>query len=98
MSRYEADRKFKILAMEKLNDILRSAREGIKDEFKSKLSIKLEKVDEVDVKNLAKENLVGKAEYDDMAELEKSKKISDDIISGLNQIEITKMVKKHGTL
>lgn len=98
MSRYEADRKFKILAMEKLNDILRSTREGIKEEFKTKLSIKLEQVDEVDVKNLAKENLIGKAEYDDMAELDKSKKISDDIISGLNQIEITKMVKKHGTL
>lgn len=98
MSRYEADRKFKTLAMEKLNDILRSAREGIKEEFDTKLSIKLEKVDEVDVKNLAKENLVGKAEFDDMAELEKSKKVADDIINGLNQIDITKMVKKHGTL
>lgn len=91
-------RKMKLLAIAKIKGIIPAVSEGIKDEFKSKMDIKVEISDSTDNAGIVETVLVGKNEYPTVDELKAKKTDTEDYIKDLDATKITEMVKTYGAL
>lgn len=91
-------RKMKLLAIAKIKEIIPAVSEGIKDELKSQMDIKLEVSDLTDNAGVVESVLVGKKEYPTIDELKAEKTDAEDYIKDLDAAKITEMVKSYGAL